>query len=180
MSGDNDDESAIYSADINFERVTRKHGGDQGWRIVSLSGHNTSYFWGSDNDRSGSHIYRLKGNERARQQYIGNTSYDAATLNGPVFVVTTTLEPRSRFIKDNPDYFGTSIWVSTDLDSWTKVASFDQSRELQNAAELWIRPRLQIAVSKGLQKDLTIVPRWHDPNVLCKPPCTAVLGIAKR
>jgi hypothetical protein len=180
MSGDNDDESAIYAADIKFERVLREHGGDQGWRIVSLSRHGSTFFWGSDNDRSGSHIYSLKRNERTIQQYIGNTSYDSTTLDGPIFVVTTTLEPRSRFVKDNSDYFGTGVWIATELNAWTKAISFDQSRALQDAAELWIRPRLQIPESRGLQKDLTITPRWHDPDVLCKPPCTAVLSIDKR
>ncbi len=152
-TGDRDGESNLMLLDRASKKVIPVGGGDQGWRIVSLMVTKDYLVWCSDNDQTGSFVYRFNPATKVRQKLfpIGKSSYYSTVLKDGTLVFSTAFEYRAPFVKKaNPDSTA-DLWVSKDSLQWFKVASFPEADGIRvKGAE---RPQLIIPNSLNSDDD---------------------------
>jgi len=119
-SGDLNNESKLMFIDTDRKSIRVLGEGDQGWRIVSLIPTEDSLFWCSDNDRTGSNIYRydFKSKKRLLVKPIGYPSYYSTRLADGTLVFTTAVEPDSIYTKKNRPKFNADVWFSKTGEKW--------------------------------------------------------------
>ena len=122
-SGDRDEESRLMYTDDEFQTVQTLGDGDQGWRIVSLIIDEDYLYWGSDNDRDGSYIYRYNFDAHVREkiQFVGKPSYFSTQLEDGTLVINTTYEPASPFTRNFAPEPTTDVWISKNGLDWHQV-----------------------------------------------------------
>lgn len=124
-SGDRDEESKLMYIDKNRNKVEILGSGDQGWRIVSLITTQNFLYWCSDNDKTGSNIYRynFSNNKREKLAFVGKPSYYSTQLKDGTLVFSTTFEPNSPYSDVfNPEPTA-DLWISKNGKKWHKVLS---------------------------------------------------------
>jgi hypothetical protein len=124
-SGDRDEESKLMYIDKSRKKVEVLGSGDQGWRIVSLITTKNFLYWCSDNDTTGSNIYRynFSNNKREKLAFVGKPSYYSTQLKDGTLVFSTTFEPNQVYTKSfNPEPT-TDLWISKNGRDWYKVLS---------------------------------------------------------
>ena len=124
-SGDTNDESKLMYIDKDRKTIKYLGGGDQGWRIVSLIMTDNFLFWCSDNDQTGSHVYKYNfiTNKRERLRFVGKPSYYSTKLKDGTLVFSTTYEPSSPYTKSENPENSTDLWLSKNGDKWFEVYS---------------------------------------------------------
>lgn len=124
-SGDLNNESKLMFIDTDRKSIRVLGEGDQGWRIVSLITTEDSLFWCSDNDETGSDIYRydFKFKKRLLVKHIGYPSYYSTRLADGTLVFSTAVEPDSVYTRENRPEFNTEIWFSQTGEKWFKGLS---------------------------------------------------------
>lgn len=146
-TGDNDDESYLLYTTDHFESLDTLGGGNQDWRLVSLIIQEHELYWGSDNDRTGSSIFRwgFEDGRKEEIQWIGKPSYYASVLADGSMVVTTTYEPESPFSREWQPRASASVWLSRDGATWSEVLEFDYRDEVGPSGAL----RTQVLLPGG-------------------------------
>ena len=126
-AGDTNDESKLMYIDQDRKAIKHLGGGDQGWRIVSLIMTDNFLYWCSDNDQTGSHVYKynFSTNKRERLRFVGKPSYYSTKLNDGTLVFSTTYEPSSPYTKSEKPDNSTDLWLSKNGDKWYKVYSVE-------------------------------------------------------
>lgn len=124
-TGDRDSQSRLLYTEDNFQSLQLLGGGSQDWRAVSLMITEDYLHWGSDNDISGSSIFRWSFREQKleKQKDIGKVSYYSTVLQDGTLVLSTTYEPNSPYTRDAKPPASTDIWVSRDGETWDQILS---------------------------------------------------------
>lgn len=124
-SGDWDQTGKLMYIDKRRKKVAVLGGGDQGWRIVSLIPTKNFLYWVSDNDRTGSNIFRYNfaNNEREQLAFVGKPSLYSTRMKDGTLVFSTTYEPVSPYTKSFDPEPSTDLWISKNGKEWYKVLS---------------------------------------------------------
>jgi hypothetical protein len=127
LTGDRNRENKLLYTDDKFDTVQLLGANDQGWRIVSMIIEPDYLYWCSDNDCSGSSLYRYNFAHQSREKirFIGKPSYYSTKLADGTLVFSTTYEPSSPFTKQFAPDPTTDLWISKDGLDWLKITSFE-------------------------------------------------------
>ena len=150
-TGDRDSESNLMLLDRVGRKVIPIGGGDQGWRIVSLMVTKDYLVWCSDNDQTGSFVYRFNPATEVREKLfpIGKSSYYSTVLKDGTLVFSTAFEYRAPFVKKTNLDSSADLWVSKDSLQWFKVTSFSEADGVRvKGAE-----RPQLIIQNSLDSD---------------------------
>jgi hypothetical protein len=144
MTGDIEDEAALWYTDDGFRSLHQAGCCSQAWRIVDLVTTREALYWASDDDRDDPGIFRyfVESDSLQRVADLRHPSYNAALLEDGRIVITTTYEPGSRLDRGpDPPPRGSEIWISQDGTQWQKLAYFPGETEEMQEGE---RPRVQL------------------------------------
>lgn len=117
-TGDRDQESGIFSFDLNTNKLTTLGSDSQKWRAVSILQKDKYIYWGSDCPYQINYIYRYnrETSELKKLKKIAGPAY-YSTLNseGKMFIATT-IEDRKKH--------RAIIYMSEDGENWTELKEF--------------------------------------------------------
>ena len=124
-TGDLDEESKLIQINAENGDINIVGFGDQGWRAVSLIITENFLYWCSDNDRTGSNIYKydFSTGERTKIKSIGKPGYYATKLKDGTLVISTAYEPISPYSKSYNLQPTADLWVSENGSDWHKILS---------------------------------------------------------
>ncbi len=157
-SGDRDEESKLMYIDKGRKEVKVLGSGDQGWRIVSLITTKNLLYWCSDNDRTGSNIYRYNfaNNEREELAFVGKPSYYSTQLRDGTLAFSTTFEPESEYSNSFHPEPTTDLWISKNGKDWHKVLSV--AGKIYKEAHGLSRPSILLPSGDYSADDLFLTP----------------------
>jgi len=127
MTGDRDEESAVYYTEDDFSTLRKLGGGSQDWRVVTMMITPDALFWGSDNDTSsGADIFRygFSDGRLAKIRHLGKVAYYSTVLSDGTLALSTAYEPDSPYVRDHRPPASADLWVSIDGREWDLAASF--------------------------------------------------------
>lgn len=127
MTGDRDQESAVYYTDDDFSTLRKLGGGSQDWRVVTMMILPDALIWGSDNDTSsGADIFRygFSDGRLEKIRHLGKVAYYSTVLRDGTLALSTAYEPESRYVREHRPSASTDLWISIDGREWHLAASF--------------------------------------------------------
>lgn len=121
-TGDEDEESAIWRTEDNFESLQRVVGGSQQFRAIQLLFTDDYVFFGSDAPDEKNHIYRMRRNGYQVEglAQVGGSIFYGCKVGGCLFF-STAVEP-SKVNKS----LDAEVWGSRDGEHWGLVDRFQK------------------------------------------------------
>ena len=119
-TGDNDNESAIWRTNDDFNSIMKIKGGSQQYRTIKLLFSRDAVYFGSDAPNEENYLYRLNrdDNEITKLKKVGGSVFYGCKLNDWLFF-STVVEPS----KVNNSKFS-EVWASPDGNYWRCIMRF--------------------------------------------------------